>query len=104
MDISVAGTDYDVFQYLVSHGISWISEETIMASNNLLVSSYLTSQEYGREVIKIEEMSPIRDDDPCFSGSTGDTKDIHMSSREEYIPCESEIYSTLFSSETPHAS
>ena len=77
MDTSVGSTDHNVFQYMISHGSLWISEESIMTSNNiLLLSSYLTSQENVREVIKIEEMSPISGDNPCFSGATEDTKDV----------------------------
>ena len=79
MDTSIAGTDEDVYQYMVSHGSSWISEENIMTCRKLLVSSYLTSQENIREVIKIEVVSPISGDNPCFSGATEDTKDVHTS-------------------------
>ena len=55
-----------------------------MVSSNLLVSSYLISQEYGKEVIKIEEVSPISDDDPCFSGTTEDKKGVYTSCGEGY--------------------
>ena len=85
MDISIAGTDHDVFRYMVDHGNSWISEESIMASSNVLVSSYLVSQENIREVIKIEEMLPISGDGQCFSGATEDSKDVYTFYGEEYI-------------------
>ena len=100
MDTSIAGTDEDVYQYMVSHGISWISEESIMTCCKLLVSSYLTSQENIREVIKIEEVSPISDHDPCFSGATEDTKDVYTSFGEEYMTDEPNIYNTQFPSNT----
>ena len=67
MDICITGTDRNVFQYVINHGMSWISEENIMESNSILVSSYLASQENVREVIKIEEIVPIGGDDECFT-------------------------------------
>ena len=93
MDTSIAATDYNVFQYMVSHGSSWISKESIMAYSKLLVSSYLTLQENVREVIKIEEKSPISNDDPPFSGATEDTKDVCTFDGEESIAYKSEICS-----------
>ena len=98
--MDIAGTDYNVFQYMFNHENSWIPEESIMASSSLLLSAYLTSQENVVEVIKIEEMSPISSNDPCVSGATEDVKYVHTSCREGYIHCESEICSTQFPSET----
>ena len=85
MDISIAGNDHDLFQYMVNHGNSWIAEENIMASSNLLVSSYLTSQENIREVIKIEDMFPISGDDPSFSGAMEDAKKMFIPLMEKNI-------------------
>ena len=73
MDISIDGTDCNVFQYIVNHGNSWISEEIILTSSYLLVSSYLTSQENVREVIKIEDTGngdPSRHIGPQSGGLT----------------------------------
>ena len=58
MDIRT-GTEHDVCRYMINHGNSWISQESMMTSNMFLVSTYLVSQENVREVIKIEEMDPI---------------------------------------------
>ena len=62
MDISVAVTEHDVFQYMIYHTNSWISQESIMPSNSFLVSSYFLSQENVGDLIKIEELDPIGDD------------------------------------------
>ena len=67
MDMFITGTENDVFQYMVNHGDSWISQESIMESNSILLSSYLLSQENVRELIKIEEMDSISDDGGCCS-------------------------------------
>ena len=98
MDKCMAGTDCNVFQYMVNHGNSWVSQESIMASNSLLLSSHLASQQTVREIIKIEieEMDPTSDDDDghYFSASTEDSKDGHTFDEEEYMACKSEIYNT----------
>ena len=99
MDTSKAG-DNNVCRFMVTHGNSWIEEENIMTSNNLLLSSYLTSQENIREVIKVEEMSPTTGDDSCFSGATEDTKDVYTSGGEEYSTYQSDIHNTHFPSKT----
>ena len=70
MDISIAGTEHNVFQYILNHGNSWVSQESIMAYRKHLVSSYLVSQQNVREIIKIEEMDHISDDDcHCLSNA-----------------------------------
>ena len=101
MDISICGTtDDNVFQYMVSHGNSWILHESIIVSNNFQVTSYLASQENVREIIKIEEMLPTSDNDQSFYGDTEDSKDVYTSCGEDYITYESEICSTQFPSKT----
>ena len=90
MDIRIAGTEHDVYQYMVNHGHSWISQESMMTSNRFLLSSYLVSQENVREVIKIEEMDPIDGDDGCCSsGPTEDLTNVYTFNRKEYMDYES---------------
>ena len=73
MDTCIAGTEHGVFQYFINHGNSWISQESIMASNSFLLPSYLLSQENIREIIKIEEMDSISSDDGhCLIGTSED--------------------------------
>ena len=93
MDIS----DCEVFQYMIKHGNSWILESE-MEYSSLLVSSYLTSQENLREVIKIEdeEMVPISGYSHNLFGDNKDLKDVLAFVREECMACESEIRSTQF--------
>ena len=92
----ITGTEHNVFQYMVNHGNSWISQESIMESNSFLLSSYLLSQENVRELIKIEEMDSISDDGGCRSIFTEDSKNVYNFCEEEYTSCESEISNTHF--------
>ena len=93
MDISTCSTDDDVFEYMVNHGNSWILHESIM------VSSYSSSQENIREIIKIEEMLPISDNDQSSIGNTEDSKDVYTLYGEECTTYVSEG-STKFPSKT----
>ena len=101
MDMHNAGTKHNIFQYLINHGNSWISQESIMASNNLLLTPYLLSQENIREVIKIEEMvSTSSDDGHCLGSNTLDSKDFYTFCRDEYKTYPSEVCSTQIPSTT----
>ena len=100
------GTEHKVFQYMVNHGDSWISGESILESNSTMLSSYLFSQENVREVIKIEEMDSTSGDGGCCSSSVADdSKEIYNFYGKEYKARNSEISSTLCPSKTherPH--
>ena len=95
------GTEHKVFQYRLNHRNSWISEESIIQSNSISLSSYLLSQENIRELIKIEEMDPTSGDSGCCSsGANVNSKDVYTFCKEEYMADESEISSTQFPSKT----
>ena len=94
--ISVTSTSHDVCQYMLHHGNSWLLQETIMTSSRQLVSSYLTSQENIREVIKIEESDLI-----CSDGVTEDSKVVYTFHREEYMTYGSDMSNIQFPSK-PH--
>ena len=97
----ITGTEHNVFQYMINHRNSWISEESIMESNSIPLSSYLLSQENVMELIKIEEMNPTSGDGGCCSSSAAnDSKDVYNFYGEEYMACKSEIRSTQFPSKT----
>ena len=101
MDMCITGVEHDVFQYMLNQGNSWISEESIMESNSILLSSYLLSQENVRELIKIEEMDPTNAHGGCCSSdATEDSKDVYNFCGEEYLAHESEISSVQFPSKT----
>ena len=93
MNISIIHTEHNVYQYMVNHENSWISQESLMALKKRLVSSYLVSQQNVREIIKIEEVDPISDvDGQCLNGTIEDSKDVYSFEREEYMSYKSEIY------------
>ena len=97
----ITGTEHNVFQYMITHGNSWISQESIMESNSFPLSSYLLSQENVRELIKIEEIdSTSGDSSCCSSGATEDSKDFYNFCGEGYMLCEPEISSAQFPSKT----
>ena len=105
MDICITGAEYNVFEYMVNHRNSWISEESIMESNSIpncpILSSYLSSQENIRELIKIEEIDIDHisgDGGSCSSVVTEDSKDAYNLYREEYMAHKSEISSVQFPS------
>ena len=97
--MSITGTDHNVFQYMVNHGMSWISEESIMASSNHLESSYLVSYKNVREIIKIEEMFPITCDEQC-SGTADDSNYDCNTYGREYRTYPAEICNMRFPSKT----
>ena len=97
----ITGTEHKVFQYMVNHGNSWISQESIMESNSILLSSYMLSQENVRELIKIEEMDSISDGGGCCSSVVAeDLKHVYNLCEEEYMSCESEISNKHFPPKT----
>ena len=97
----ITGTEHNIFLYMVSHRDSWISQESILESNSILLSSYLFSQENVRELIKIEEMDPTNGDGGCCSSdATEDSKDVYNFCGEEYLAHESEISSAQLTSKT----
>ena len=106
MDAFITSNGCDVFEYVINHGNSWISHESIMASNNNMVSSYLFSQENFREIIKIEEMDAISGADvQCSSTATEDSKDVYTFNSEECMSYKSEICNKSIPSKTlfiPH--
>ena len=81
---SIAGTDDDLFQYMLTRGNSWITQESIMTSDNFLLSSYLATQKHVREIIKIEEVVSMSNDDLYLSGAAEDVKDVYTFHGEEY--------------------
>ena len=101
MDMCITGTGTEHKVFLLTNRNSWISEESIMQSNSISLSSYLLSQENIRELIKIEEVDPTSGDGGCCSsGANVNSKDVYTFCKEEYIGDESEINSTQFPSET----
>ena len=101
MDMCTTDTEHNVFQYMLNHRNLWISEESIMESNSISLSSYLLSQENVRELIKIEEMDPTIGDGGCCSiGANENSKDIYTCCKEEYMGDISEISSTKHPSKT----
>ena len=84
MDISIAATDDDLFQYMITHGNSWISQDSVTASNSFLVSSYLASQKNILEIIKTEDVVYISNDGLYSSGAAEYIKGVYTSHGEEY--------------------
>ena len=79
---SIAGTDDDLFEYMITHGNSWIAEESMMASNSFLLSSYLVTQKNVQEIIKIEEVS-ISGEGLYMSGAAEEV--VSMSNDDLYL-------------------
>ena len=101
MDMCITGTEHNIFQYMVHHRNSWISEESLIESNSIPLSSYLLSQENVREFIKIEEMDPTSGDGGyCSNGATEDSKVVYNFYGGELTTWKSEISSTQFQSKT----
>ena len=88
MNISTCGYDLEQLEYMVSHGTLWLSQENVIASNPILLSSYLASKENIREIIKIEEICDEESDNGNSSVATKDTtRDISISVEEKPYIC-----------------
>ena len=76
MNTTIYEYDPGVFEFMVNHGNTWVSQENLMVSNPVELSSYLALEENVREVIKIEEIYADESDNDNSNVGTKDTTGI----------------------------
>ena len=88
MNIHICRYEPKVFEYMVSHGNTWVSQEDLTVSNPIILSTYLALKQNVREVIKIEEVYVDESDNGKSNVSTKyKTRDFWFGVEEKPYIC-----------------